>query len=202
MDITKDYFLSTVKDHKMTIEQDNGVFRCIEFEKPGNVSYYFRLTTFPGYLVITGDCGNYVFRRLHDMFDFFRSSDFTIDPGYWAEKLDAIDKHSNVRVYSEELACKFLTEDFNNWCEENGYNEHGQDDLHASDSYDFQHAILDGCATEDGFLLLGTVELPCGYTCDTWEFDPYELSPSFIWCLYAIVWGIQQYDAYVLESNK
>jgi hypothetical protein len=58
MKITKETFLRDVKDHQMTILKDDGVFRCIEFRNPADRgTYFFYLTTFPGRLVISGDCG-------------------------------------------------------------------------------------------------------------------------------------------------
>lgn len=36
---------------------------------------------------------------------------------------------------------------------------------------------------------------------DYWDSDPKEYTYRFIWCCYALVWAIQQYDTYN-ESNK
>ena len=43
---------------------------------------------------VGGDIGDFVFRRLNDMFEFFRDDDagkLRINPGYWAEKCTAAD---------------------------------------------------------------------------------------------------------------
>lgn len=66
-------FLRDVAQHEMTILHDAGEFRHIQFKKPGSSSFSFTITTFPGYLVMTGDIGSWVFTRLRDMFEFFRS---------------------------------------------------------------------------------------------------------------------------------
>jgi len=67
---------------------------------------HFDLLTWPGYLCYTGDMGTYVFRRLHDMFQFFRRGESIgercIDIRYWAEKLEAIDRVDGVREWTPE----------------------------------------------------------------------------------------------------
>ena len=88
-------FLRDVRDHKMIIELDQGVHRSIRFGRPGSSAYHFRLNTWPGHLAISGDMGSYVFSRTADMFEFFRDSAMTgrINPGYWHEKADAVDRN-------------------------------------------------------------------------------------------------------------
>lgn len=102
------YFIGDVRDHQMTIEMDQGVHRSIRFGRPGSSAYYFRLTTWPGRLSFSGDCGDYTFARLFDMFDFFRfagpeyESDDRINVGYWDEKLTAICKNGERYDLDEE----------------------------------------------------------------------------------------------------
>lgn len=89
-------FLFDVRDHVMTIELDQGVHRSILFKQPRSSAYHFRLITWPGHLAISGDCEDFIFARLRDMFEFFRYAgpayerDDRINEGYWAEKLTAI----------------------------------------------------------------------------------------------------------------
>lgn|GEM_PF-5173668 len=72
---------------------------------PGCSAYHFNVTTFPGYLVFTGDMGAFTFSRTRDMFQFHRISwdrDIPIiDYRYWAEKADAVDKHSGISAFNE-----------------------------------------------------------------------------------------------------
>ena len=81
---------------------DNGVHRHIRFKKPGTMCMYFDLITYPGGLLYTGDMGTYVFVRLQDMFEFFRTSNqdgwvkemgltLYTNHSYWSEKLVATD---------------------------------------------------------------------------------------------------------------
>ncbi|WP_026300935.1 hypothetical protein, partial [Thioalkalivibrio sp. ALE23] len=58
--------------HQITIEKDEGEYRSIRFSAPNTVINSFTLTTWPGYIAISGDLGTYVFCRLPDMFEFFR----------------------------------------------------------------------------------------------------------------------------------
>ena len=85
--------LKCFEKHEVTIEHEHGVHRCIHFGRPGSSTYHFRLVTWPGHLAISGDIGDYIFTRTHDMFEFFSSASdrasmpIEINPGYWAEKV-------------------------------------------------------------------------------------------------------------------
>jgi hypothetical protein len=76
--------------HWMDIVRDDGENRHIRFQQRGTGVYHFDIITWPGKLCITGDCGTFVFRRLPDMFEFFRSTQRgRINAQYWAEKVIA-----------------------------------------------------------------------------------------------------------------
>ncbi|MFI8872395.1 hypothetical protein [Streptomyces sp. NPDC055243] len=98
--------------HEMVVLQDHGLYRRLVFRPQGHSFYWFELITTPGQLVFSGDGESYVFRRLDDMFEFFRSGlrrdgSVRIDPGYWDEKLasnrDAARTYSQKR-FDEEVA--------------------------------------------------------------------------------------------------
>lgn len=100
-------------DHQgveMEIVQDEGVHRHIRFRRPGTSLYSFDLTTWPGYLAISGDVEVFVFSRERDMFGFFGGNRKHIDPGYWAEKVRA--GRENLTDYSEGLARQLVLEHF------------------------------------------------------------------------------------------
>ena len=83
-------FLSDVVEHRMKVHMDNGVYRHLEFSKPGTNCYRFDITTWPGYLCVTGDMGTWTFSRLRDMFEFFGGAfEHGINTGYWSEKFEA-----------------------------------------------------------------------------------------------------------------
>lgn len=114
----KNRFIRAVKNHRMTIEQDDGVFRCVHFGKPSSGAYSFRLVTWPGHLSISGDLDDFTFRRLHDMFDFFRFAGPEYDRsdgpnyGYWAEKTQSVSRHGGLSVFDEELYTAAIRHDF------------------------------------------------------------------------------------------
>lgn len=184
--LSQDDFLRRIAAHKMTILQDCGVYRHIIFSRPDDGVYHFGLTTFPGHLVITGDCGCYVFRRSHDMFELFRCNRLSINPWYWAEKMEA---HSDdIRIYSAPKIKETLTNNFEVWLED--CDEEEKENARE----EFREKILSHCDDEADFNSLGYIELECGYLIDPREFDAYDFDNGFLFCLYAIVWGIQQYD--------
>src|SRR4051812_43422698 len=94
-------FLADVTDHRMEIIRDDDLYRHIRFQRPQALSYYFDLVTWPGHLVITGDCGSFMFSRIRDMFEFFEKSS-GINPRYWSEKLLGPNANRAVRTFSDD----------------------------------------------------------------------------------------------------
>ena len=99
-DITQDSFLADIATHSMHVLRDDGVYRHLRFKRPDSGTMHFDLVTWPGHLAYTGDMGSYVFARLDDMFEFFRTDrrfgesqghQLFINPGYWGEKVSAVD---------------------------------------------------------------------------------------------------------------
>lgn len=98
-------FLGDTKNHRLTIHQNDGLYRHMTMRNPQSGAYHFNVTTFPGYLVFTGDMGSYTFSRLRDMFEFHRI-DWdrevpTIDYGYWGSKAEALDRHGGETDFDE-----------------------------------------------------------------------------------------------------
>lgn len=89
-----------IAEHTMTVIKDDGVHRHLRFSRGGSSLMWFELVTWPGSLAIHGDCGTYVFSRIHDMFEFFRTPAGAINPHYWSQKLQA-PAPKDVRVYNE-----------------------------------------------------------------------------------------------------
>lgn len=99
-------FARDVAGHQMAILHEDGLYRHVRFARPNTGMYHFDLITWPGYLTICGDLESYTFRRLDDMFEFFRTKSGwnhdTINPHYWSEKL-ANGGRDSVRKYDEEI---------------------------------------------------------------------------------------------------
>lgn len=188
----KHEFLEHVKNHQMIIKNDNGIYRHILFKRPNTIDRYFNITTWDGHLCISGDMGTFVFRRLTDMFDFFRGEG--INRGYWSEKLEA----GECKKYSPEKARAALDQEFENWKEDTGFNDEDiayekseLDNIDTDDQHEFNEAIRNWCPNKGG------VQLD-----DFWEHDLNEYTYHFTWCCHAIVWAIEQYDKHKEISDE
>lgn len=161
---------------------------------------WFDLITWSGHLMVHGDMGTYVFRRTEDMFGFFRmhENDFNyrteknlnINPGYWAEKLCAVDNPGGYKKFDEELFRRTAKEWFDCY-----YENHPQEEKKEAwekvksqvlSQTDSGYHAMDAAMS---FSFNGKYPFQ-----DFWEVCIDSYTYHFIWCLYAIVWGIQQYD--------
>lgn len=106
-------FARDTATHELTVLRDDGMYRHLKFRgvaklKDGSTSpssfYWFDLITWPGNLVVNGDCGSYHLARIPDMFEFFRGHD--INPQYWAEKVRA----GKTSRYSQDRFRRLVTE--------------------------------------------------------------------------------------------
>lgn len=187
-------FLKDVSNHVMTVVRDDGVHRHLRFAKPGTGIMHFDIVTYPDYLVYSGDMGCYVFSRLRDMFEFFRvrpregdkPGQLHINESYWAEKLEATDRPDGHLEYSADLFRQRVTEILDDMEADQDLRDEVQEyvldyaddgEVRARDALDqFEH---------NGRRIFH----------DTWEWDLKEYTSRFVWCCYALAWGIQQYDA-------
>jgi hypothetical protein len=107
-------FARAAASHQMTVLHDDGLYRHLRFQPPPTMSscYWFDLITVPGALIFQGDGETFAFRRVTDMFEFFRhgiwrDSSIHINPVYWSEKLtsdrDSVMKYSQ-KLFEEEVA--------------------------------------------------------------------------------------------------
>lgn len=175
-------FLDDTLEHQMGIALNDGVFRHITFKRPGSSAYHFNITTWPGYLCISGDMGCFVFSRLRDMFEFF-GEDKDINPQYWAEKLQAQNR-SGHKEFSEEKYQKILREQFELWDFKNDTQkqeawENIENELFDENDIDAAYRYV--CqVTRQEFVNL-------------WDhnFDDYTF--HYLWCCYAIRWGIEKF---------
>jgi hypothetical protein len=189
-DDIKARFLRDVRNHKITIENDNGVHRCIHLGRPGSSAYHFRLITFPGGLAISGDMGDYTFTRLNDMFEFFRDGQMLnqINKGYWHEKMRAQDKHCPSQEFSVSLWKEAITSNSEEWEIRLGDSEKIMDHLQ-EELLEIQPENI-----HEAYELINDYQSPEGHYFQDFEARLMDYSMHFKWCLYAIVWGIKQYD--------
>lgn len=200
---SRERFARETATHEMTVLRDDGLYRHLRFQRPDSSYYWFDIITWPGVLTISGDCGCFVFSRIKDMFAFFGDGGssggfaderYGINPHYWGEKLRA-PKQDATRTYSfevyEALVGEWLADEF----------EQLDDDEHEALREAVQEQLLDdpfGEAYHDeaeAHRRLRDFEHNGRRLRDTWEWDLREYDWQFLWCCWAIVWGIDQYRA-------
>jgi len=190
-------FVKDVKDHEVKVELDQKVFRHLVCKKPGTGIHGFTITTWPGYLAITGDMGSFLFSRLEDMFEFFRGErdPWRISFGYWAEKCQAVDRQDGFRQYSPEKARRVLLSWMQEWPDV--IREQALEYLspYMENEYSLRSAAAQFSAeTEDDAERYDFQDL--------FEVDFTDYTWHFIWCCYAIDWAIKKYDACKTEAPK
>ena len=178
--------------HEMRTVLDQGLHRHLTFKAPGTFACGFHITTWPGYLCISGDMGCYVFARLPDMFEFFRGA--RINPQYWAEKLQADNRSNGHKEFSRELFVAAVVRDFRQW-----EFDSGADRLQA-----FRDLRRSGPLSrrDDYGSPQDAIAEALSYTCfvsgndfaDFWEHDVEDYTFHFLWCCHAIRWAIERYD--------
>lgn len=200
-DCTEERFLRDIKNHSMKVIKDDGVHRHLSFTNNGSSCYRFDLITWPGSLCYTGDMGTYVFSRTADMFTFFRmpENDFNrnpnkklnINPYYWGEKLQSIGTNAGYEEFDEDNFKERVRQHYDSHIEDSPdddgelWREIEYDVLvYSADGECRAYAAVNDFQSEGGFDFQDFFD---GGGTDKYTF-------RYIWCLYAIVWGIQQYD--------
>lgn len=189
-------FQSSIARHKLTIIRNDGVHRHIKCSRPDSGIMAFQIVTFPGYLVYVGDMGSFTFHRMEDMFSFFREDDGHINPGYWSQKLEAIDRSCG----HEEFSIESFHENVLRYV---------RDQLELEDGDELPKDVED----ELWFILEADGEHECVCSVndfhseridfsDFWENDCRRFTFHFIWCCHAIVWAINRYDEQTTVEGK
>lgn len=208
---SRERFERDTAEHEMTILHDDGLYRHLRFQKPGTSIYWYDIVTWPGRLVICGDCEDYMFSRIRDMFEFFAGERQTpgINPSYWSEKLQGPGRDKG-RSFSHDALRAVVA----GWLEQVTDAEDLRlreqialaNELEARVLYDPEY----GCEVDDertAFRLLGEFEWhdpenypdrhrygKRGHTIyDPYDYDLRDYDWSFLWCCWAIVRGIERY---------
>lgn len=187
-------FPKDVANHEMVIIRDDGVNRHLGFKAPDTYSMSFDILTWPGYLCYTGDMGTYVFKRLRDMFEFFRKPSGKFDAQYWAEKLESMDKVEGFENFSPETFRENLKGHVADFVAGRGMAQDEADALwddvmdEVCSKSDSGYDVAMRAALE--FEFEGKPLFP-----DFWEYRNKEYSPRFLWCCHALIWAIEKYDA-------
>lgn len=207
-DCTEQSFLKDVAKHQMTVLRDDGVHRHIQFKAPGTRCYQFDIITWPGFLCYCGDMGTYVFSRLEDMFEFFRTDreslhrhpglTLGINLGYWCEKLQAIDRSDGAEEFSKGKCIQAVNEHRVGWIKEDCR------DMTKAERRELWQAVDDEvlCRADDGEheFCQAIHDFTHRVGGRHFEFQDFfdcrltEYTHRFVWCCYALAWGIQKYD--------
>lgn len=209
-------FKRDVQEHALTILRDDGLYRHLRFKRPGTMTCYFDLVTWPGHLAYVGDMGDYVFTRVEDMLTFFRGH--TPSPGYWAEKCVAVDKNSGLNAFSQDVFKASIEEDLQSHIagyyappdDVDGDGEVIEETDEARTAREEAIQELRDAVDDDVFERLGDdrdgrsavsaamdVEDSkgrCPFS-TIYESDFTEWTFRFLWCCHALPWAIAQYDA-------
>ncbi|TPM59018.1 hypothetical protein FJ959_09100 [Mesorhizobium sp. B2-2-4] len=194
---SQEQFEKDVSAHEMTIHAHNGIHRHLTFRASGTFAYGFHITTWPGYLAFSGDMGTFVFSRIPDMFEFFRDRD--INPGYWAEKLTAHDRHGGHREFDHDLYVECLKRDFEDW----HFDSEGDRRKAWAEIKDEWSGILHASTLEEAIRYALDWKCPVSgqeFT-DFWDHTLEDYTYRFIWCCRAIIWAIKRYDAAMSTAN-
>lgn len=203
--LTEGEFLKNVENHIMTVVKDDGVYRHLRFKQVGRTEMYFDLITWPGYLCYTGDMGTYVFSRLTDMFEFFRTdrkddNKLYINLGYWAEKLEAVDSHGGNSRGATEFSPEKFTRVINDyrvgWMRERSLDKDDRRELWDSVDDEVLSYLDDG--EQSVYLKANEFRTTLGGRRfsfrELWDHNFTDYTSHFAWCCYALAWGIKQYD--------
>lgn len=184
-------FRSDTSEHEMTVLHDDGLYRHLRFSAPKTYCYGFDLITWPGYLAIVGDVQDHVFSRIADMFKFFESSP-NINPDYWSEKIPSRGDREATRVYSSDVYRSRVLE----WLAE--HVEDMEED-ECDDAEQLKAAVYGQLLDHPPYNQHEAIERLYAFAHDGFRIsEPYEWNLTewdghYLWCCWAIVWGIEQY---------
>lgn len=205
---TEKQFSKEIAEHKVAIIRDDGVDRHIRCQRPGTRVYGFDILTWDGHLLITGDMGSWWFARTTDMFKFFRSNghhgnSYPINPDYWSEKLLAADcsgrKDGGATEFNQDVFAKRIK----HFSYEHMRSPHRIREFSSHEKRrDFLTKVKEEVISEAYNGEVAAFNAAYNYErggefifADFWEVDCRSYRHHLIWCMHAIVWTIQQYDA-------
>jgi hypothetical protein len=186
-------FVQDTAEHKMTVLKDDGLYRHLRFQKPGTWFYGFDLITWPGYLAMVGDMGEYVFSRADDMIEFFSGRTGNPNIGYWSEKLLA-PRSADLRVYKP---AHFRCEVYERLKEMKASRElraavREEVLSRAEDGRDMAISAAMDFVTDGGWRPFE----------EAYEWDVADFKFQYLWALHAIAWGADVYLASKAEKKE
>lgn len=189
----RERFVDDTARHVMTVKHDDGLYRHVRYQRPGDSAYWYDLVTWPGFLAITGDMGAWLFARTPDMFSFFGERP-SINPHYWSGKLQTEGGRRQATVYSADVYRRSVQE----WLDEQA------DELSPAEADELRAAAHEDLlppwgewenSEHDAHERLRDFEHEGIRISDSWEWSLREYDYGFLWCCWAIVTGIKQWRA-------
>lgn len=196
-------FERDVQSHDLTVLRDDGLYRHLRYARPDTGVNHVDVITWPGHLHVGGDRDGYTFRRMKDMFEFFRLPvGGSINPPYWAEKITdgsgRAERHSPDRAAdliwgavraeyeaggpARGLAKAVQAELFDPWESPIDYAETAHQ---AIEAFKFKPA-----GREDAFRFR-----------DVWEWSMQDWDWHFLWSCHAITTVIARYDTLTAQGG-
>jgi len=196
---TLERFLDGVKNHKMTVIKDDGLYKHLRFRQKDSGTYWYDIITWPGSLTITSDMGTWVFSRMENMFVFFirdDSNDITdlkINPDYWAEKVMSVSQFGGpIEIFSEKRLEESIIDYVDTYFEDDSTFD--REEL----MKEIQEQIIDYCEENNEQVIFDKI---FNFSFEDFSFDDtihdynfHEYSFHYTWILYAIVRGIKMYN--------
>jgi len=178
----KERFDNDIANHVITEKHRNGFYGHWRCQKGSDCNLWFDIVTIPGMLMITGDMGDYAFKRVENMIAFMRGSAMSF--GYAAEKCIAND--GRLTEWRDELFREALDDTFNDQKDDHedpaAFKERldevrslGSEGQHFAMQAMYESDLFDGC------------DMP---SCKAYTYH-------FLWCLHAIKWFCDKVDEVV-----
>lgn len=216
---TEERFLEDIKNHEMTILLDSGVYRHLRFKRKDTNCYYFDIVTYPNHLVISGDMGCFVARRLNDMFEFYRTADndfnknrkggLSINPKYWAEKIES--GKDDIKEFSVNRLKNVVDEYIDSSLHGEDWTEDEIQELKINIDRDINYTddnsvrMFDMINEYEYYKAGKSYRDKPNFTFDDWwEYASSceEYTFHYIWKCYAIAHAVQEYDKFKLGELK
>ncbi len=184
-------FMSLVSNHKLTVVKEDGLYRHLLVAIPGQHCESWNIHTWPGYLAMVGDMGDWVFQRTEDMLRFFRSEGdaIKINPHYWAEKLQAQESEGWIG-FSIDAFQERVKEFAKDACDAESFDdvpEEKKEDLESLLSAEDEYEAVVRLREFDCKWLDLTDFWDCRHAC-------HEVRDHYLFACYAIAWTVKLYD--------
>lgn len=175
----------------MIVLRDDGLYRHLRFRKPNTVLMGFDILTWPGYLAVSGDMGEYVFSGTSNMIESFGQPKLSmgINRESWAKKCRAADRNGGIDEFSPEVFRTNVLNHIEQYCG-------GDDASRVEIMSDVEESVFPYLHDGTDALARALDEVEYGnhqvFT-DFWECNCRDFTYQFTWVCHAIVWAIHKY---------